>query len=62
MSDNVTRYLDYFIRSANLTTNASLIATDGKASDLLSATKSSNNLLDLSLRSIVQFKEEIKNY
>lgn len=58
MSDNVTRYLDYFIRSANLTTNASLIATDGKASDLLSATKSSNNLLDLSLRSIVQFKEE----
>ena len=58
MQDNVTEYLDYFIRSANLTTNASLIATDGKASDLLSATKSSNNLLDLSLRNIVQFKEE----
>lgn len=58
MSDNVSKYLDYFIRAANLTTNASLIATDGKASDLLSATKSSNNLLDLSLRNIVQFKEE----
>ena len=58
MADNMTEYLDYFIRSANLTTNASLIATDGTASDLLSATKSSNNLLDLSLRNIVQFKEE----
>jgi len=58
MQDNITLYLDYFIRSANLTTNASLIGTDGKASDLLSATKSSNNLLDLSLRNIVQFKEE----
>lgn len=58
MEDNLTKYLDYFIRTSNLTTNASLVATDGSASDLLSATKSSNNLLDLSLKNIVQFKEE----
>lgn len=58
MEDNLTKYLDYFIRTSNLTTNASLVATDGSASDLLNATKSSNNLLDLSLRNIVQFKEE----
>ena len=58
MEDNLTKYLDYFIRTSNLTTNATLVATDGSAHDLLSATKSSNNLLDLSLRNIVQFKEE----
>lgn len=58
MDENLTKYLDYFIRTSNLTTNATLVATDGSASDLLNATKSSNNLLDLSLRNIVQFKEE----
>lgn len=58
MDENLTQYLDYFIRTSNLTTNASLIATDNTASDLLEATKSSNNLLDLSLKNIVQFKEE----
>lgn len=58
MEDNLTKYLDYFIRTSNLTSNATLVATDGSAHDLLSATKSSNNLLDLSLRNIVQFKEE----
>lgn len=58
MDENVTQYLDYFIRTSNLTTNASLVATDDSASALLEATKSSNNLLDLSLKNIVQFKEE----
>ncbi len=58
MDENLTQYLDYFIRTSNLTTNASLVATDSTASDLLKATKSSNNLLDLSLKNIVQFKEE----
>ncbi len=58
MDENLTKYLDYFIRTSNLTTNATLVATDGTAIDLLNATKSSNNLLDLSLRNIVQFKEE----
>lgn len=58
MDENVTLYLDYFIRTSNLTTNASLVATDGTASKLLNAVKSSNNLLDLSLKNIVQFKEE----
>ncbi len=58
MKDNLTEFLDYFIRTANLATNASLVATDGKAKDLLDATKSSNNLLDLSLRNIVVFEEK----
>lgn len=58
MDENLTLYLDYFIRTSNLTTNATLVATDSTASKLLNAVKSSNNLLDLSLKNIVQFKEE----
>lgn len=56
--DNVAMVLDYFIRTANLTSNATLVATDGKSKDLINATKSSNNLLDLSLKNIVMFQEE----
>lgn len=56
--NNVATILDYFIRTANLTSNATLVATDGKSKDLINATKSSNNLLDLSLKNIVMFQEE----
>lgn len=56
--DNISIILDYFIRTSNLATNATLIVSDGKASDLLNASKSSNNYLDLSLKNIVAFQEE----
>lgn len=56
--DNISIILDYFIRTSNLTTNATLIVSDGKASDLLTASKSSNNYLDLSIKNIVAFQEE----
>ena len=56
--DNITKYLDYFIRSNNLTTYATIIVADGKSKDLLEATKSSNDYLDLSLKNIVTFEEE----
>lgn len=56
--DNVTLILDYFIRTANLTTNAALVVAEGKSKDLIEATKSSNNLLDLSLKNIVMYQEE----
>lgn len=59
IKENIAKTLDYFIRTSNLTTNATLIATDGKSSDLLNATKSSNNLLDLSLKNIINFQEEM---
>lgn len=59
IKENLAKTLDYFIRTSNLTTNATLIATDGKSSDLLNATKSSNNLLDLSLKNIINFQEEM---
>ena len=58
IKENLAKTLDYFIRTSNLTTNATLIATNGKSSNLLNATKSSNNLLDLSLKNIVMFQEE----
>ena len=56
--DNIMEILDYFIRTSNLTTNATILTTDKKSKELIEATKSSNNLLDLSLRDIVSFQEE----
>jgi len=58
MQSNLTQVLDYFIRTANLSTNPTLIATEDSAKDLLSAVKSSNNLLDLSLKNIIDSQEE----
>lgn len=55
---NIATILDYFIRTSNLATNASIIVSDGEAKDLINASKSSNNYLDLSLKNIVAFQEE----
>lgn len=57
LSDNITHVLDYFIRTSNLTTNATILATSKKSKDLIEASKSSNNLLDLSLKDIVTYEE-----
>ena len=59
MQNNLAEVLDYFIRTANLSTNPTLIATPNSASDLLDAVKSSNNLLDLSLKNIITSQEYI---
>jgi len=59
IEENIAKTLDYFIRTSNLTTNATIIATDDKASDLIDATKSSNNLFDLSLKNIINFSEDM---
>lgn len=58
LNENITKLMDYFIRTGNITTNATLIATNNKASKLIEATKSSNNLLDLSLKNIVTYQEQ----
>ena len=58
LEDNITKILDFFIRTANLTTNATIVATDSQANKLIEATKSSNNLLDLSLKNIVSYQEQ----
>ena len=57
LGSNVTQGLDYFARTSNLTTNATLVATDGKAKDLIDATKSSHDSLDLSVKNIVLYQE-----
>ena len=56
--ENISKILDYFIRTSNLSTNASLIIADGKAEDLINATKSSNNFLDLSLKNVILHQEK----
>lgn len=58
MEDNLTQVLDYFTRTANLSTNPTLIATPNSAKELLEAVKSSNNLLDLSLKNIISSQED----
>ena len=58
MEKNLTQILDYFIRTANLSTNPTLIATPDSARDLLTAVKTSNNLLDLSLKNIINSQED----
>lgn len=58
MDENLTLIFDYFIRTANLSTNPTLVATPDSAKDLLSAIKSSNNLLDLSLKNIIDSQED----
>ena len=57
LSSNITHTLDYFTRTSNLTTNATLVATDGKSKDLIEATKSSHDLLNLSVKNIVLYQE-----
>ncbi|MBQ7351308.1 MAG: hypothetical protein IJW59_00360 [Clostridia bacterium] len=58
MQSNLTEILDYFIRTANLSTNPSLVTTPDSAKDLLNAVKSSNNLLDVSLKNIILSQED----
>lgn len=58
MQDNLTQILDYFTRTANLSTNPTLIATPTSAKELLNSVKSSNNLLDLSLKNIISSQED----
>lgn len=58
MKENLTLIFDYFIRTANLSTNPTLVATPDSAKDLLLAIKSSNNILDLSLKNIIDSQED----
>ena len=58
MEENIAQILDYFIRTANLSTNPTLITTPDSAKDLLLAVKTSNNLLDLSLKNIINSQED----
>lgn len=58
MEDNIAIVLDFFIRTANLTTNAALLASDTKSSELVEVSKNSNNLFDLTLKDIVSNEEK----
>lgn len=58
LKENISQVLDYFIRTSNLTTNATILATENKSSELIEASKSSNNLLDLTLKDIVTYEEQ----
>lgn len=58
MEENIAIVLDFFIRTANLTTNAGLLASDSKSKDLVEVSKNSNNLFDLTLKDIISNEEK----
>lgn len=58
LKENIACVLDYFIRTSNLTTNATILSTDQEAKKLVEASKSSNNFLDLTLKDIVTYEEQ----
>ena len=59
LNDNMTSVLDFFIRTSNLTTNAAILGTSNESKKLVEVSKNSNNLLDLSLKDIVTYQENI---
>lgn len=58
LKENISQALDYFIRTSNLATNATILTTQNKSSELIEASKSSNDLLDLTLKDIVTYEEQ----
>ena len=53
LEEGITQYLDYFVRSSNLISNAFLICCPSGAKELLQVTTSEKNDYNLSLRSII---------
>lgn len=58
LEEDVIRYLDYFIRTNNLSTNASLVCTPSLAKDVIESSSTDNNKLNLDLKNIVDFNDE----
>lgn len=56
--EDVTIYLDFFIRTNNLTTNAVLVATQGKAKDLINAATSKDSPYNTSIKNMIIFNDD----
>ena len=58
LEEDVCKVLDYFIRNANMSNNASVIVSKDTSKELLEASKSANNLYDLTLKDIVKYSDD----
>ncbi len=54
-NENVATYLDFFYRTNNLTINSTLMATNGKAKDVMQSITTEKNNLNLSLRNLADY-------
>ena len=58
LDEDVCKVFDYFIRNANMSNNASVIVSKTTSKELLEASKSANNLYDLTLKDIVKYSDD----
>lgn len=57
LSEDIVSYLDFFIRTNNLTTNALMVNTSN-SKELLEASANTDQLLSYSLRDIIEFNDQ----
>lgn len=57
VKDDITQVLDYFIRSNNLTSNAIIFITEGKAKDVIKAGAQEGSKFALTLSDIISFNK-----
>lgn len=58
LEDDICNVLDYFVRNANMSNNASVIVARESSKEMLEASKSANNLYDLTLKDIVKYSDD----
>ena len=56
--ENVTRYLDYFVRTNNLTSNATVIVAENKASEIIETSAAQKDLRAVSLSEVLTLSDE----
>ena len=57
VEEDITKVLDYFIRSNNLTSNAIIFITEGKAKDVIKASAQETSRFALTLSDIISFNK-----
>ena len=57
LNQDVAKIIDYFIRSNNLTSNAIIFVTDGKAKDVIKASASDTSSFALTISNIISFNK-----
>lgn len=56
--ENVTKYLDYFVRTNNLTSNATVIVAENKASEIIETSAAQKDLRAVSLSEVLTLSDE----
>lgn len=57
--NDVTQYIDYFVRTNNLTTNSLIFVAENSAKEILELTTKSENPQSQSIKNIIKYNEEL---